>query len=41
MEEISFRAPEMEEKNITIDAKYVQARVKDLMESTDLKKYIL
>ena len=41
LEEISFLAPEMEEKNIVIDEKYVQEKLKNIVENRDLSRYIL
>jgi ATP-dependent HslUV protease ATP-binding subunit HslU len=41
VEEISFGAPEIQENKITIDADYVQARLKDFVEDEDLSRYIL
>jgi ATP-dependent HslUV protease ATP-binding subunit HslU len=41
LEEISFEAPERREKNTTIDAVYVEDRLKDLVKDEDLSRYIL
>ncbi len=41
LEEISFTAPEMQEKKVTINAKYVKDRLVDLVEDVDLSRYIL
>jgi ATP-dependent HslUV protease ATP-binding subunit HslU len=41
MEEIAFRAPDVEPKTVTIDRAYVQAQLKDILKSQDLKKFIL
>jgi ATP-dependent HslUV protease ATP-binding subunit HslU len=41
MEPVSFDGPELSGKKLEIDADYVRDRVKDLLESTDLRKYIL
>jgi ATP-dependent HslUV protease ATP-binding subunit HslU len=41
VEEISFQAPEMSGKAITIDAGYVQARLADIVKDEDLSRYIL
>ena len=41
LDEISFKAPELNKKKITIDRKYVQERLKDIIEDQDLSKYIL
>jgi ATP-dependent HslUV protease ATP-binding subunit HslU len=41
LEEISFDAPDMEEKEINIDAQYVRGKLKDIIEDDDLSRYIL
>lgn len=41
MEEISFQAPNIKKKNITIDRKYVQDQLKDIIEDEDLSRFIL
>ena len=41
MEEISFQAPDMRKKNITIDRKYVQKQLKDIVKDEDLSRFIL
>jgi ATP-dependent HslUV protease ATP-binding subunit HslU len=41
LEEISFQAPEMPGKSITIDAGYVHARLADVVRDDDLSRYIL
>lgn len=41
LEEISFEASEMEDKNVNIDKTYVQEKVEDIAQDTDLSKYIL
>jgi ATP-dependent HslUV protease ATP-binding subunit HslU len=41
LEEISFQAPDMPGKTITIDAGYVQARLADVVRDQDLSRYIL
>mgnify|MGYP003959406397 CR=1 FL=1 len=41
LEEISFDAPDLEEKNITIDAHYIQEKLKDIIQDEDLSRYIL
>ncbi|ORJ57662.1 ATP-dependent protease ATPase subunit HslU [Geothermobacter hydrogeniphilus] len=41
LEEISFDAPEMAEKRLTIDADYVRDRLADIVEDEDLSRYIL
>ena len=41
LEEISFDAPDLEEKNITIDANYIRDKLKDIIQDEDLSRYIL
>jgi ATP-dependent HslUV protease ATP-binding subunit HslU len=41
LEDISFEAPDLEEKNIEIDASYIQRKLKDIIEDEDLSRYIL
>jgi ATP-dependent HslUV protease ATP-binding subunit HslU len=41
LEEISFLGSELEEKQQTIDAAYVEIKLKDLIEDKDLRQYIL
>jgi ATP-dependent HslUV protease ATP-binding subunit HslU len=41
LEEISFHAPEMNGQKLTIDAKYVQERLANLVKDVDLSRYIL
>jgi ATP-dependent HslUV protease ATP-binding subunit HslU len=41
LEEISFQAPDMPGKAITIDAGYVQSRLADVVKDEDLSRYIL
>ncbi|PYM04312.1 MAG: HslU--HslV peptidase ATPase subunit [Candidatus Rokuibacteriota bacterium] len=41
LEEISFAAPDMPGKDLTIDAGYVHARLADIMKDEDLSRYIL
>jgi ATP-dependent HslUV protease ATP-binding subunit HslU len=41
LEEISFAAPDMPDKELTIDAGYVHARLADIMKDQDLSRYIL
>ena len=41
LEDISFKAPEMKEKTIEIDGVFVKENLKDIVENTDLSKYIL
>jgi ATP-dependent HslUV protease ATP-binding subunit HslU len=41
LDDISFEAPEMKEKEITIDAKYVDEKLDEIVEDEDLSRYIL
>jgi ATP-dependent HslUV protease ATP-binding subunit HslU len=41
MEEISFAAPGIAEKNIMIDRSYVQGQLRDILKDQDLRRFIL
>ena len=41
LDEISFDAPDRTEKNITINADYVRARLEDISQDDDVARYIL
>ncbi len=41
LEEISFDSPDMEERSITVDEKYVRSRLGDVLKDEDLSRYIL
>jgi ATP-dependent HslUV protease ATP-binding subunit HslU len=41
LEEILFAAPDMDEKNITIDAEFVTRQLMDIVQDQDLSRYIL
>ena len=41
IEDISFEAPDIQEKNIVIDKAYVVGKLKGMVENRDLAKYIL
>jgi ATP-dependent HslUV protease ATP-binding subunit HslU len=41
MEEISFKAPNIKQKNIVIDKKYVQGQLQEIMKDQDLRRFIL
>lgn len=41
LEQISFDAPELEEKKISIDAAYVEKQLSEITESRDLSRFIL
>ena len=41
IEDISFDAPNLEDTDITIDAKYIRDKLKDIIQDEDLSRYIL
>ena len=41
LEDASFDAPDLDDKNIVVDAEYVQDKMKDIVKDEDLTKYIL
>jgi len=41
LEEISFQAPQLRRKTFTITSKYVKDKLKDIVESENLSRYIL
>jgi ATP-dependent HslUV protease ATP-binding subunit HslU len=41
LDEISFGAPDMKEKQVTVDAEYVQKMLTDIVKDQDLSRYIL
>lgn len=41
LEDILFNAPDIEEKNVTIDSGFVKERLKDVVADEDLSRYIL
>jgi ATP-dependent HslUV protease ATP-binding subunit HslU len=41
LEDILFNAPDMKEKRIMIDGKYVDNKLQDIKEDEDLSRYIL
>ena len=41
LDEISFNAPDMKEKKITIDKNYVEEKITDIVKDRDLSRYIL
>ncbi|MCZ6676106.1 MAG: ATP-dependent protease ATPase subunit HslU [Candidatus Poribacteria bacterium] len=41
LDELSFNAPELEEKSITIDAEYVKTQLSEIVKDQDLSQYIL
>jgi len=38
---VSFKAPELEGSEVLIDAAFVRERLEPLVQSSDLKKYLL
>ena len=41
LDDISFTAPDLDEKNIKIDQDYVSNHIEDLANNADLSKFIL
>lgn len=41
LEELSFDAPDLEDKNVTIDSRYVEDRLGQITENIDISNYIL
>ena len=41
LEEISFQAPEMDRQVVTVDTKYVQSALADIVKDEDLSRYVL
>jgi ATP-dependent HslUV protease ATP-binding subunit HslU len=41
LDDISFRAPEMQNAEVVIDAAYVREKLRDILQSEDLSRYIL
>ena len=41
LEDLSFEAPEMPNNSITINAEYVDKKLKDIVQDKDLSRYIL
>jgi len=41
LEDISFDAPDMSEKDVVIDAEYVRKKLEDIVEDEDLSRYVL
>jgi ATP-dependent HslUV protease ATP-binding subunit HslU len=41
LEEVLFSAPDIEEKNIVVDAAFVEAQLMDIVKDEDLSRYIL
>ena len=40
-EEISFEAPDLEDKSIAVDAEYVKSQLSDIVKNEDLSRYVL
>ena len=41
LDDISFKAPEMTDSQVTITAEYVEKQLKEFVEDEDLSRYIL
>ena len=41
LEDVSFEAPDLKDKNIVVDTEYVQDKMKEIVKDEDLTKYIL
>jgi ATP-dependent HslUV protease ATP-binding subunit HslU len=41
LDELSFSAPELQDKSITIDGAYVDRMLADIVKNEDLSRYIL
>ena len=41
LDEVSFEAPDLQDKSITIDAAYVRRMLADIVKNEDLSRYIL
>ena len=41
LDKVSFEAPDLENKNVTVDAEYVQKMLADIVKDQDLSRYIL
>lgn len=41
LDDISFDAPDLDKKDIVIDAQYVEEKLNDIIEDQDLSRYIL
>ena len=41
LDEVSFAAPDLDEKQVTVDAAYVRQRLSDIVKDEDLSRYIL
>jgi ATP-dependent HslUV protease ATP-binding subunit HslU len=41
VEEISFEAPDLPNKRVTVDGSYVRGRLEGILQKEDLSRYIL
>jgi ATP-dependent HslUV protease ATP-binding subunit HslU len=41
LDDVSFSAPDMEERKVVIDSEYVTEKLKDIVEDENLSRYIL
>jgi ATP-dependent HslUV protease ATP-binding subunit HslU len=41
LEDVSFNAPDLEERALALDAAYVRGKLNDIAKDEDLTKYIL
>ena len=41
LEDLSFNAPELPDRDLTIDAAYVHGRLDEIVKDEDLSRYIL
>jgi ATP-dependent HslUV protease ATP-binding subunit HslU len=41
LEDVSFKAPELEGSEVLVDAAFVRERLEPLIQSSDLRKYLL
>jgi ATP-dependent HslUV protease ATP-binding subunit HslU len=41
LDDVSFQAPEMSEKSVTIDEAYVDRMLADIVRNEDLSRYVL
>jgi ATP-dependent HslUV protease ATP-binding subunit HslU len=41
LDEYSFEGPDLKEKNVVVDANYVQQQLAEIVKNEDLSRYIL
>ncbi len=41
LEDVSFDATELEDKQVTVDREYVRSRIENLVQDEDLSRFIL